>query len=215
MTNDTILKSGKRRSRTRKVVTLLVSLILLLTLATGATLAYMFLDTQAVTNTFTAVIETDPTIEENFTPNGWEKSAVKVNVGDPGYAVYVRAKVAINWTGPEPDYDVLALYTPEKGEDYVISYNTADWIEGSDGYWYYKYPISSGSTNNLIHSCEVKQAAPISGYTLQVDILTQTIQAAGTTDKGVPAVTDAWGVTVGGDGNLAVTSGSGEEQSGQ
>ena len=200
---ETISISEKRRSRTRKVVTLLVSFILLLIMATGVTIAYMFLDTNGVTNTFIAAGETNPTINETFQPGGWNKADVSVNVGNQGYAVYVRAQVVINWTGPEPEYDVLALYTPNKDEDYKIIYNTTDWFEASDGYWYYKEPISSGNTENLIHSCEVLQDAPISGYTLQVDILTQTIQAAGTTDAGVPAVIDAWGVTVNSDKTIS------------
>lgn len=203
MKDNTVLTSEKRRLRTRRVVTLLASVIVLLTMATGATIAYMFLDSNGVTNTFTAAAEKNPTITENFQAGGWEKANVQVNVGNPGYAVYVRAKVVVNWTNEEGN--VLALYLPEKGvdKDYSITYNTTDWFEGNDGYWYYKKPISSGSTKDLINKCEVLRAAPISGYTLQVDILTQTIQVAGVTADGKPPVEEAWGVIVNSDKTIS------------
>ena len=203
MKDNTVLTSEKCRSRTRRVVTLLASVIVLLTMATGATIAYMFLDTNGVTNIFTAAEERNPTITETFQTGGWEKANVQVNVGNPGYAVYVRAKVVVNWTNEEGN--VLALYLPEKGvdKDYSITYNTTDWFEGSDGYWYYKKPIRSGSTEDLINKCEVLRAAPISGYTLQVDILTQTIQAAGVTAHGKPPVEEAWGVIVNSDKTIS------------
>lgn len=211
MKNDTISMSDKRRSRTKKVVALLVSLMVLLTLATGVTIAYMFLDTNPVTNTFTAATEASPQIVERVVD--LTKHEVKVNVGKSGYAVYVRAKVVINWTNA--DGAVLAVTPPVEDQDYTIVYNPDGAWQYSDGFWYYKEPISSGETKQLISECTVIGKAPIAGYTLQVDILTQTIQAAGTTDNGMPAVTDAWGIDVDDDGNLVVPSSSGDEPSGQ
>lgn len=215
MKNDTISMSEKRRSRTRKVVILLASIILLVIMATGVTIAYMFLDTNGVTNTFTAAGETNPTILESFVEKGYEKSNVRVDVGDLNYAVYVRAKVVINWSDEKGE--VLAIIPSVEKGDYTITYDTTGkWFYcSSDGFWYYKSPVTDDNTTALVELCRPQKPAPISGYTLQVDILTQTIQAAGTTSDGTPAVTDAWGIGVDKDGNLVVPSSSGDEPSGQ
>ncbi len=201
MKYDENLTSEKLRVRTKRVVTLLVSLILLFTVAAGATIAYMFLGTSAVTNTFTAATEATPEIKETF--KDLTKYEVKVNVGNTGYAVYVRAKVVINWTNESGD--VLAVTPPVEGQDYTISYNPdGGWQYcAGDGFWYYTAPVSKGETKQLIKECTAISPAPIDGYTLQVDILTQTIQAAGTSTEGTPAVTAAWGATVNADKTIS------------
>jgi len=178
----------------RKVVAMLASLVLLAVISVGTTLAFMKMNANSLTNTFTAASEEQPEINENFRQGDLTKSDVKVDVGTPGYGVYVRAKVLINWS--DSNGKVLAVTPPVEGTDYTISINESDWDDGGDGYWYYKQPISNGVTNNLIETCTVNREAPVSGYTLQVDILAQTIQAVGETDAGVAAVTDAWGATV-------------------
>ena len=77
-----------------------------------------------------------------------------------------------------------------------------DWFE-KGGFFYYRSRISSGSTSPLIDECRQLKAAP-DGYALHVQIISQTVQALGTTDSGnVPAVTDAWGVSVNSDGSLS------------
>ena len=224
----------RRHSSIAKATAVLVSLLIVISMTVGATLAYMFLNTGAVTNTFTAAGDSTPKIEESFTLNNTKKENVYVNVGDPGYAVYIRAKVSINWTKGDADnvtQEILALYPPKKGEDYSITYHDSTydtaaedknglyWIEGSDGYWYYNSPVSKGRTDDLIEICTVLKPCQIDGYTLQVDIMAQTIQAIGImdgTENGTPAVTDAWGVTVGSDGKITVNStADGGGQSGQ
>lgn len=40
---------------------------------------------------------------------------------------------------------VLVVFSDSKMEDLVsVNYNTADWEQGSDGYWYYKKPLAKG-----------------------------------------------------------------------
>lgn len=185
--------------------------IALLGMTVGGVAAYLSTQSGAVTNTFTAETNPQPSVDA-------EQYAV--NVGDPGYAVYVRAAVVVTWqdgdpTNPTDTQNVLAK-VPVKGTDYEISYNTTDWFL-HDGFWYCKTMVNSGGTTPaLITSCEVKDAN--GDYHLNVEIVAQTIQALGTTDESVdengdpiptvPAVTDAWGVYVDANKNLSATASS-------
>ena len=83
------------------------------------------------------------------------------------------------------------------GRDYTITFsNSANWIRGSDGYYYYTQPVSpNASTDVLINRAE--QLIEYSGRSLHIQIASQGIQAAPTT-----AVTDAWDVTVNANGTI-------------
>lgn len=192
----------------------LVGVLVAALLVTGA-LAYLSASTGGLTNTFSAAPDSEPTIDESFVDN--VKTDVKVDVGNPGYAVYVRAAIVVNWEkdgdGNENHFHATA---PVYGTDYNISLNIADddpWFLGSDGFYYHKAMVNSGGTKALIKECKPLVTAP-EGYHLSVEIIAQTIQALGTTDNdangnpvtvGTPAVTDAWGVGVS-DGKLTPTT---------
>ena len=78
---------------------------------------------------------------------------------------------------------------PVKGQktgegDYTIELNLKDeadnviWIEGSDGYYYYKYPVApKASTAILIKTCSPIATQTPEGYGLNVEILGSAIQS--------------------------------------
>ena len=166
-------------------------------LTTGVVVAYLSTSTEEVSNSFVPETSETPTIEETFDQK--VKQDVSVDVGEPGYAVFVRAAVVITWKDVKGG-DVYGE-APEEGVDYTISYNDTYWFL-KDGFWYCTESVASGNSPVLIYTCApVDDKAP-DGYALNVEIITQTIQALGTTDIGdTPAVTDAWGVAVS-DGKL-------------
>lgn len=196
--NDNKVNSGKFRGKTRR--TLLISLVLALGIS-FATYAYLSWDKLSVKNTFSPDSEVNPVINETFT--GSEKTGVYVNVNNTeNYSVFVRAAVVVTWSnGAET---AVLSEVPVENEDYKIEYNfEADssgkcWFRGTDGFFYCNTPIEANkNTPILIKSCVPIKAAPVDGYTLDVKIVAQTIQSAGTTDDtDIPAVTDAWGITV-------------------
>lgn len=154
---------------------------------------------------FDAGEEIDPVINETFADN--KKTNVTVDVGNPGYAVYVRAAIVatwqdgtggVHWQKPESGASV------EDNPDYVLNWNETDWFYNeNDGYYYLKTMVPSGETPVLIRECYPVKAAPASGYQLNVNIIAQTVQAKGCTDANdIPAVTDAWGVGVNSNGTL-------------
>lgn len=192
--------SGSRRTRKMPVLSWILILLAVASLSTGAVVAYLSTASGDVENTFTAADPVTPTVTESFANN--VKTAVAVNVGDPGYSVYVRAAVVVTWKNGN---NVLGIM-PAAGTDYTISYNSTDWF-AHGGYWYYKYPVPSGKTKELINSCEPKRAAPAPDYVLNVEIIAQSIQSLGTTDAGdIPAVQNAWGVYIDKNGDLTAAS---------
>lgn len=187
----------------------LLILVALGSLGTGTVAAYLSYATKPVTNTFQVAQAVDPTVNETF--NDKEKTNVSVNVGNTSYSVYVRAAVVVTWKNAE-DGNVLGK-VPVEGTDYEITFDETNWFF-KDGFWYHREAVNSqGNTADLITSCKMKEGATApEGYTLNVEILAQTIQALGWTDgddsvtptvPSIPAVTDAWKVRVSTDGKLA------------
>ena len=185
--------------RSRKTVAVLVSLALILLFAAGGTIAYIVTQTGGITNTFTAATVDNEVTEDEF--NGEVKSNVAVkNTGD--VTSFVRAQVIITWQNEAGNVYAAA---PQKDTDYTISYGTDNgWTLGSDGFWYYSDPVNAeASTKALIEECKWIKDAPETGYTLHVEILSQSVQASPDT-----AVTSLWtGTSVNG-GKLVAPSDS-------
>ncbi|MBQ3002249.1 MAG: hypothetical protein IJD82_00800 [Clostridia bacterium] len=186
-----------RENGSKKRITVFVLTVILLIAVSAATVyAYLRTSIGTVENSFDAAADPQPTIEETFDDK--VKTDVAVNVGDPGYSVYVRAAIVVTW---EDANGVLAT-PPVKDTDYEITLNKDDWFE-KDGFYYLKKPIISGKTAVLIEELRELKDASKDGYKLHVEIISQTIQALGSTDDGgTPAVTDAWGVSVDSSGDL-------------
>ena len=167
-----------------------------------AAYAYLSNSSGLVDNQFGAATDPTVSIQETLNDPLTKKENVRVDVGNPGYAVYVRAAIVITW---EDNSGNILAQKPISGTDYSIELNVGSdkqWFE-KDGFYYFRSRINSGTTEPLIVSCEQLAAAP-AGYQLHVEIVAQTIQALGTTDVGdVPAVMDAWKITVNPDGTLA------------
>lgn len=174
----------KRSRKNKQLIALLSVLTVILGLAGGITLAYIFTQTQPIENTFRPT-EVTVEIEEEF--DGSVKSDVKItNTGTA--PSYIRAAVVVTWV--TSDGSTLAE-TPVEGEDYDITYaENTGWFKGDDGYWYYTTPVNPNeSTGILIDECT--QLAEKTDCQLAVEILASAIQSDPS-----DAATEAWGVTV-------------------
>lgn len=183
------------QSKRKRILPVILAVLFVIAVTVATVYAYLKTSTDpAVKNTFSAAQDPEATITESFDPNA-EKKDVAVKVGKTGYSVYVRAAIVVTWKNAE-NGDVLAT-KPVAGVDYTITLNDSDWFE-KDGFYYHKAAVpSEGTTANLIISCKPIAGKAPAGYGLNVEIVAQTIQSAGTTDTGdTPAVTDAWGVKV-------------------
>lgn len=174
-----------------KKLIMFLSLMVLLAVGSSATLAFLHEEpVEPLTNTFKSAEQPAISIQEDFSEGALSKRNVYIDVGDPGYTMYVRAAVVVTWK--DDSGNVLGT-VPKEGSDYTIYYNNTEWFN-KDSFWYCKNAVT-GATPNLIIDCTVNNPAPDDGYHLSVEIMAQSIQAAGTIED-TPAVTDAWGVTV-------------------
>lgn len=188
-----------RERRRRPALWAALALALVLTLTAGGTVAYLFTNTDAVTNTFTPA-KTSIDIPEDF--NGEIKKNVKVkNTGD--IDVYVRAMIVVTWQNDAGEVHATA---PVVGTDYTMTGSSdTEWVVGADGYYYYTSKVApNGSTDILLTDCKPVEGKTPENYHLVVDVLAQAIQA-----EPDSVVNETWSnskVTVtGNNGTLTVT----------
>ena len=182
-------KYKKHKNKRSKPVILLASLVLLLTLVVGGTIAYLMTNTSSVTNTFTPARVTSE-IEEDFDGKVKEDVTIK-NTGNVD--AYIRAAVIVNWVNSEGE---VIIPRPEEAKfGHYVDINEDYWTE-SGGYYYYKDKVAPGALTKPL----VIEAYPTLGgnrhepkaddpYFLRIDIIADAIQADG---MGATSAQDAW-----------------------
>lgn len=138
------LYGGRPSRESKKSLTALIALILIICLAVGGTVAFIVTQTQAVKNTFTPS-DVTVKIEEEF-KNNTKSSITVLNVNDADkedVPCYIRVKLVSNIQ----DNDGNVLRAAPLGK---ISLGN-DWRDGGDGCYYYKNVVEVGqSTSNLL-----------------------------------------------------------------
>lgn len=140
----------------KKPLITLVSLLAILCVTVGGTLAFLIDTDGPITNLFNPSKVTTEVIEEL---NGTTKQNVMIkNTGDTD--AWIRAAVVVTWQDAQGN---VYGQEPEEGtdKDYTISYNVSDtvsancWVEGNDGFYYWTSPVAAktGLTGILIDSC--------------------------------------------------------------
>ena len=170
-----ISSNGSRAGRTAKSSALIIALALILVLAVGGAVAYIFTQTDPVINTFTPT-EAKITVDEETSNN--QKTSITVVNNSTGVPVYIRVALVANMIDGAGNVTGAAdVPTFTLGEN---------WFEGSDGYYYYTEPVPvGGSTGNLL------QSSMTLDENMQVVVLADAIQA-----MPKQAVIDAWGQTI-------------------
>ena len=174
--------NGSRAGRTARSSALIIALALILVLAVGGTVAYIFTQTGPVINTFTPA-DAKITVDEQTSSN--QKTEIIVKNNSTGVPVYIRVALVANMIDKDENVTGAATVpTFTRGEN---------WILGDDGYYYYTEPVPvGGSTGNLLQS-------PMTlDENMQVVVLADAIQA-----MPKQAVIDAWGVTVDSNGSIS------------
>ena len=171
----------KRRLRWRKEFVLACSIAILLIGMVGGSLAYLFMSTDAVTNTFTAP-DIGVEIPEEFDKD--TKKNVKItNTCD--FEVYARATYVVYWLDENGN---VVPTKPVENTDYTIELGD-NWKKDGD-YWYYNKLLGAGKTsNNFIDICQETDSDNAKAYKLVVDVIGEVVQA-----EPVAAVQDLWGL---------------------
>lgn len=173
----------------KKKALLTMSVALLLLVAVGATLAYIFTQTNPVVNTFTpskvscAVVEnSEAQISGGIQNTGDKKSNVQIkNTGDTD--AYIRVAVVANWVNA--DGTRVWAQKPIENKDYTMTLGSAaKWAIGADGFYYYCEDISPNNlTELLITEAKLKDGvtAPLgtdgTQYHLSLEIVASAIQS--------------------------------------
>lgn len=165
---------------------LLLSMLIILVMGVGATVAFLHTSTSDVENTF------DPT-QVSCDVNETFDNKVKTNVSVTNTSdipAFIRAEVVVTWQDSEGNVYAEA---PVEGTDYTMSYGGTEgtltnsgWVEGADGFYYHTNPVAVGEdTAIFIAKCEPVDANTPEGYSLHVEVLASAIQVEGVSD-GVP-----------------------------
>lgn len=176
------LQARPRRRSSRKAGTLLLSLLLVITLALGGTAAYLITRTDPVLNSFQPS-SVDCKVTEDF--DGNVKSNVNVtNTGDT--EAYIRVK--------------LVTYRVNDGGQHIGGTATipnfapgANWVE-FNGYYYYTLPVTPGGKPGaaLIDSITLTGSYnDADGGKQVIEVMAEAIQSGP-----AQAVGDSWGVTI-------------------
>lgn len=187
-----VRKPHKGRGRLAMMV---LSVVLLLALAVGGTIAWLSTKTTSVTNTFTpAKVTCDVT--ENFDENTGVKTNVNVtNTGN--IAVYIRVKLVTYRTNDKGQHiggtADLPEFTPGK-----------NWVKHGE-YYYYTLPVSPGGKPdaNLAEKMTLMSSyEDADGGKQAIDVMAEAIQS-----EPEKAVGEAWGVRIS-QGNVTDYSGN-------
>lgn len=161
---------------------LLASLVLILAMTIGTTLAFIIDKTNPVQNTFNPSKVTIE-IDENF--DHYEKKEISFeNSGD--VPAYIRATVATYWTLNEDGKEIIVPAPIASVPELELR---DDWfaVSGNDGkIFYYKYQVSAGKSTGDMAKPYTLNRIP-EGYTFHMIVMGEAIQA-----EPDSVVTDAW-----------------------
>lgn len=184
----------RRKRRSKKTGMLFLSLLLVIGMVVGGTVAWLSTKSAPITNTFLPTKVTCK-VTESFDGITGEKSNVNVeNTGD--IDAYIRVKLVTYRTNDQGQHigGTASLPTFTLG---------ANWVS-YDGYYYYTLPVAPGGSpeTNLTESMTLTGSYPdTDGGKQAVDVMAEAIQS-------VPedAVQDAWGdgFSINADGSLHV-----------
>lgn len=186
----------RRKRRSKKTGMLFLSLLLVIGMVVGGTVAWLSTKSAPITNTFLPTKVTCK-VTESFDGITGEKSNVNVeNTGD--IDAYIRVKLVTYRTNDQGQHigGTASLPTFTLG---------ANWVS-YDGYYYYTLPVAPGGSpeTNLTESMTLTGSYPdTDGGKQAVDVMAEAIQS-------VPedAVQAAWGkgFSISPDGSLSVPS---------
>jgi len=174
-----------RLFRNSRMATITVSVVLLLALTIGGTIAWLSTKAGPLVNPFTPSKVTCEVTEEDFNDETGIKTNVNVkNTGDT--EAYIRVKLVTYRTNDAGQHigGTAALPTFTPGENWVAY----------GGFYYYTQPVAAGASpaSALISSITlVSSYDDADGGRQAIDIVAEAIQS-----KPATAVGEAWGVSI-------------------
>lgn len=175
----------RRKRRSKKTGMLFLSLLLVIGMVVGGTVAWLSTKSAPITNTFLPS-KVACEVKERF--DGTTKRNVNVtNTGD--IDAYIRVKLVTYRVNDKEQHigGTASLPTFTLGKNWV-SYH---------GYYYYRLPVAPGGSpeTNLTESMTlIDSYTDADGGKQVIEVMAEAIQANGVADDGKKAVVKAWGV---------------------
>ena len=177
----------RHKRRSKKTGMLFLSLLLVIGMVVGGTLAWLSTKSAPITNTFLPS-KVACQVQEEFNSTTGVKTNVNVeNTGD--IDAYIRVKLVSYRTNDAGQHigGTAELPAFDLGEG---------WVEHG-GYYYYRLPVAPGGSpeTNLTESMTLTDSyTDADGGKQVIEVMAEAIQANGVTDNGTKAVVEAWGV---------------------
>jgi hypothetical protein len=173
--------------------------------AIGGTWAWLNTHTHSANNAFAPAIVTEEVHET--VKDGVKSDVTLVNTGN--VPAYLRATLVCTWVDQDgsvlPQAASLNDLRQQNGSALVVP-ATSGWIQVGNYYYYTKPVDPKGSTPRLIDTAKLSSTAK--GRNFDLAILSEAIQAAGTSGSGTPAVQTVWpDVKIGADGSTLEKAG--------
>ena len=187
------MKQHRSKRKLRKSVKLVLSLLMILCITVGGTLAYLSVQTGPVVNTFTPSHVSCNVVEDY--KNNTKKSIQVENTSD--IKAFIRVKLVtyrVNTSGKHiGGVAVDPVFKCGEG-----------WFKAS-GYYYYKYPVEPhNSSNDYLTKNLLADEISLFGNYADADGGKQVIEVMAEAIQAMPssAVTQVWNIPVDDDGNL-------------
>ena len=178
----------RRKRRSKKTGMLFLSLLLVIGMVVGGTVAWLSTKSAPITNTF-LLSHVSCSVTEEF--NGTTKSNVNViNTGD--IDAYIRVKLVTYRVNDKEQHIGGTAEIPDFKPG-------AGWVKNGD-YYYYTKPVAPDEQpeTSLIDSITLTgsydDADDADGGKQVIEVMAEAIQANGVADDGTKAVVEAWGV---------------------
>ena len=175
----------RRKRRSKKTGMLFLSLLLVIGMVVGGTVAWLSTKSAPITNTFLPS-HVSCSVAEEF--NGTTKSNVNVtNTGD--IDAFIRVKLVTYRVNDEEQHIGGTAEIPDFKPG-------AGWVKNGD-YYYYTKPVAPDEqpADALISSITLTDPYDdADGGKPVIEVMAEAIQANGVADNGTKAVKEAWGV---------------------
>lgn len=170
----------KALNKRLKIWAIVLSVILVLSLAVGGTLAHLKDRTEPVENRF----------DDAYVTCRVNRDGDVFDVTNTGnISAYIRATIVVNWMDEQGNVRGIA----PTDTDLSIRVNDDDWLVMDDGYAYYMRPVAPGQNTNDLITAITLNTTPPEGYRLSVEVVAEAIQAEGVDSaSGQQAILDAW-----------------------
>lgn len=170
----------------KKTILMLATMVLLLTVTVGSTIAYLVTSSGPVENKFTPA-EVKSSVQESFMDNVKKDVAIK-NEGNTD--AKIRVAIVVTWKDAnDANKKTTLAERPALGTDYSMTLDlTQGWSKGEDGYYYWQHSVAPhAQTGVLIKECkQIKQYED--DRVLCVEVIGSAIQADRTWGEGLASV---------------------------